>query len=151
MRLKIILLLFISVGCLAEKRNEFEIMLKGIETCNLKNMVGHYTADENRHPYFTNKNLQPHKVDSGLLFYRVSEKFIGLHVNEIVIPTETYFYVFAVFVDEPIEVVSKYWKKNYLQGYYTSEEWEKEKDNPSESKPVIQTSPDGKRTAISCK
>jgi hypothetical protein len=103
-------------------KNEFETMLDGFPTCQLKDV--YIEEKDPKHPFFSRHNLSPYKIKEGFAYFRLTGiTYYGLPVTEIMIPASTWG-VIAITFDAPLPKAQAHFLKVFGSEFRNSEESE---------------------------
>lgn len=80
----------------------FEEMLSGFDRCEFKDVYVDIFSKKPVHAYFTERNLEPTRIEKDMAFFHLRERFFELPVYKLMIPAGT-FDVHAIYIDLPIE------------------------------------------------
>ena len=101
--------------------SSFERMLSGFSKCEFNGVYVDIFTKMPVNEYFIRNELKPYKIVDGFAYFHLSEKFHGLPVYEISIPSST-FDVHAIYINAPIAEVKEVLEKVFYSGFSLGKE-----------------------------
>lgn len=101
--------------------SDFEKMLIGFSTCDIKKVYLSEATKTLVHPYFVDRNLEPSKVHGEFAYFHLDEEYYGIKVHKLIIPAAN-FVVHGLYLEASISEVQDKLDKYFPLGFYSSDE-----------------------------
>jgi hypothetical protein len=125
--------------------SEFELMLSGFDTCDIRNVYFDEINKVASNKYFLTRRLNPIHIEQDYVIYDINENFHGIPVRKIMIPNQ--YPVHALYFDFSVEKASSVLSNKLKNGFHSlGDEHYFDKpvlmvDSESESKSVLTCGP----------
>lgn len=118
----IALLLFLTNTASSSEDNselfsEFELMLSGFDTCDIRNVYFDEVNETASNKYFLNRRLVPVHIEQDFVAYSINESFHGIPVRKIIIPNQ--YPVHALYFDVSVKKASSVLSGKLKNGFHS--------------------------------
>lgn len=97
--------------------SEFELMLSGFDTCDIRNVYFDEVNKVASNKYFLNRRLVPVHIEKDFVAYSVDESFHGIPVRKIIIPNQ--YPVHALYFDVSVKKASSVLSNKLKNGFHS--------------------------------
>lgn len=97
--------------------SEFQLMLSGFDSCDIRNVYFDEENDTASNKYFIKRQLIPIHIEKDFVSYKVNETFYGIPVKKIIIPNQ--YPVHALYFDVSVKEASIILSDKLKNGFHS--------------------------------